>query len=281
MRFLLPADYDQIVQSISVAIVTFNEAHNLARTLESVSWVNEIVVVDSGSTDGTIELATNAGAFVFHEPWRGYGAQVNSALDHCSGDWILNVDADEVVSPFLALEIQNVLTAGSKHIGYTIPRKNNIFGRWMKHGGLYPDRKLRLFRRGMARLAEDTEPHATPKAVGNIGRLNGEIFHYQYPTLSSYIEHMNRYSTASVPLLVRRGKTSQAVFGFEWNAILNPITTFMYNYVFRLGFLDGREGLLFHLNHSLYVNWKYVKAWKREKSNISEKTPGPSDPFFD
>ena len=247
---------------LSVAIVAMNEAANLARTLASVTWANEIILIDSGSTDNTVELARSFGAKVYHEAWKGYGGQVNSALDKCAGPWILNLDADEEVTPALAAEIQALLKGSQQHNAYTVPRLNQIFGRWMRHGGLYPDRKLRLFRKGTARLAEDTEPHATPKTSNKTGKLNGDLLHYQYPTLAIYIDHMQSYSSSSVPLMIRRGKTSATALAFYCNTILNPLATFVYNYVLRAGFLDGREGLLFHLNHSLYVQWKYGKAWK-------------------
>ncbi len=250
-----------MTNKLSVAIVAHNEAENLARTLASVTWADETVLVDSGSTDGTLEIAGEYGAIVYQESWKGYGGQVNSALDKCTHPWILNLDADEVISPDLALRIRDLLTGTPEFDGYTIARLNLIFGRWMRHGGLYPDRKLRLFRRGFARLREDTEPHATPKPNGPVGHLDGgDLLHYQYPTLDAYIEHMHRYSTASIPLMVSRGKTSRTTVAFVRNTVVNPALTFLYNYFFRLGFLDGREGLTFHLNHALYVNWKYVKA---------------------
>lgn len=250
-----------MTNTLSVAIVAHNEAENLARTLSSVTWADEIVLVDSGSTDATLDIAREYGATIFEESWKGYGGQVNSALDKCTHPWVLNLDADEVVTPELALKIQTLLAGSPPFEGYTVPRLNQIFGRWMRHGGLYPDRKLRLFRRGFARLREDTEPHATPKPRGPIGQLDGgDLLHFQYPTLDAYIEHMHRYSTASVPLMIARGKTSQTTLAFLRNTIVNPVLTFVYNYFFRLGFLDGAEGLTFHLNHALYVNWKYVKA---------------------
>jgi hypothetical protein len=132
----------------------------------------------------------------------------------------------------------------------------------MRHGGLYPDYKLRLFRRGHARLREDTEPHATPKTTEPAGKLKHHMLHYQYPTFTYYIEHMQRYSTATIPLFLRKGRTSVSFFAFVVNTVLNPAFTFIWNYICRGGFLDGREGLVFHLNHSIYVNWKFVKAWK-------------------
>ena len=186
---------------------------------------------------------------------------MNSAIDKCASPWVFSLDADEVMTPELVSEIGTLLAGQPKFPAYMVPRLNLIFGRWMRHGGLYPDRKLRLFQQGTARLPEDTEPHATPKWNGPTGKLRSNLLHYQYPTLSIYIDHMNRYSSASVPLVLRRGKTSRALPGFLFNVVLNPTATFFYNYLIRLGFLDGREGLLFHLYHSGYVSWKYAKAW--------------------
>ena len=267
---------------LSIAIVACNEAGYIRRTLESVKWADEIVVLDSGSTDGTLEIAEQYGAKIYHRAWEGYGRQVNRALDLCTCPWILNLDADEEVSPALAVEIQKFLKK-PEFEAYWIPRLNRIFGRWMRHGGQYPDYKLRLFRQGVARLQEDTEPHATPKTTVACGKLSGDILHYQYPTLDAYIEHMNRYSTATVPLLTKRGKVSRSTVSFIANTVLNPVFTFAYNYVFRRGFLDGREGLLFHLSHSVYVNWKYVKAWKAEGAPVKTHSDMPplAKPFWD
>ena len=251
-------------------MVAMNEAANIGRTLESVKWADEIVVIDSGSTDETLDIARRYGATIFIEPWKGYGGQVNSALDKCSHPWILNVDADEVVTPELASEIQALLRNEPELPAYWVPRLNNIFGRWMRHGGQYPDYKLRLFKQGAARLREDTEPHATPKTIQPTGKLKHDLQHYQYPTLRSYIDHMQSYSSSSVPLVLRRGKTSQSLNQFLLNTFLNPVFTFVYNYVLRGGFLDGREGLVFHLNHSIYTNWKFVKAWESAGRNSDQ-----------
>ncbi|HEX4156242.1 MAG TPA: glycosyltransferase family 2 protein [Acidobacteriaceae bacterium] len=247
---------------LSVAIVAKNEAKNLARTLEGVAWAEEIVLIDSGSTDETVEIARRYGAVVYVEAWKGYGGQVNSALDKCTHPWILNLDADEVVTPELGEEIRELLREEPALEAYTVPRLNLIFGRWMRHGGLYPDRKLRLFRRGAARLQENTEPHATPKTSVLAGELKHNLLHYQYATLAMYVDHMNKYSTASVPLVLRRGKDGRSLVPFLANTVLNPALTFLYNYVIRGGFLDGREGLLFHVNHAIYVSWKFAKAWE-------------------
>jgi hypothetical protein len=148
-----------------------------------------------------------------------------------------------------------------KYNAYWIPRLNLIFGRWMRHGGFYPDRKLRLFQRGAARLSEGVGPHSTPQFAGPKGKLKGDMLHYAYPSMNIYLEHMNRYSSEIAGLLEKRGRTSKSLPAFLWNAVANPAATFIYNYFFRLGFLDGREGLLLHLNHSVYIHWKFIKAW--------------------
>ena len=248
--------------TLSVAIVTLNEEANLPRTLASVRWADEIVVVDSGSSDRTCEIARGYGARVVVESWRGYTAQKNYALELCAKDWILSLDADEEVSPELVEEIRAVLaggmSAGGYFDGYSMPRRNLFLGRWMKHGGFYPDPKLRLFRRGQA-YSTGRDPHDRfeMKESKRAGRLKGALIHHTYPTLNLYLEHMNRYSSVwnRVP-----GTVAQK---FSINAIvLRPLFTFIYNYCLRLGFLDGREGLLLHMYHAGYVSWKYAKGWE-------------------
>ena len=252
---------------LSIAILTCNEAANLGRTLESVAWADELIVVDSGSTDETLAIARRYNARIYVEPWKGYGGQMNSAIDKCTSPWVFSLDADEVFTPELSSEIRELLAGEPKYRAYTVPRLNLIFGRWMRHGGLYPDRKLRLFQQGTARLREDTEPHATPKWDGPIGSLRSDLLHYQYPTIAGYIEHMDRYSTASVRLVLRKGKTGRSLPAFLLGVVINPLATFVYNYFCRLGFLDGREGLLLHLYHAGYVSWKYSKAWEAARAN--------------
>lgn len=255
--FILPS----MRNTLSVAMIAMNEEANLPRTLESVRWADEIVIVDSGSTDRTIEIAQSFGAKTSYHAFGGHGEQKNVALDLCTSEWTLLLDADEVLSPELQKEIQELLAGEPKYAAYWIPRLNLILGRWMRHGGFYPDRKLRLFRRGAARLSEGVGPHSTPQFAGPAGRLKHDLLHYAYPDLNSYLEHMNRYSTEIGGLLHKSGRNSRSFPVFVWNAVLNPAATFIYNYFFRLGFLDGREGLLLHLNHSVYIHWKFAKAW--------------------
>ena len=275
---------------LSVVIITFNEEANIERTLQSVQPLvangkGEIIVVDSGSTDRTVEIAKSFGAKVFVEEWKGFAAQKNSAIDKATGDWILSLDADEELErdlPGLILYVteeprphpkQELLTAMGMALpkadvnGCWIRRRNKFMGRWIEHGGFWPDPKLRLFRRGAGRF-ESRRVHEDVHVEGKTGRiLSGAIIHHSYPTLSDYVEHMNRYSSLGAEMVTAKGKVR---FSFI-NIALRPLFTFIYNYLFRLGFLDGREGLLLHLYHAVYVSWKYAKAWElsRQKKTLS------------
>jgi len=290
-----------------VVVITHNEEANIGRTLASVQPLiadgkGEIIVVDSGSTDRTVEIAESFGAKVFIEEWKGYAAQKNSAIDKAAGDWILSLDADEELEPSLAVQVsclfpvsrdealvrareespttreslrEAIKLAKDKGMlakatavgggvmiavnGYQISRKNEFLGRWIKHGGFWPDPKLRLFRRGMARF-EDRAVHEDARLIEGMPlRLKSAILHHSYPTLADYIDHMNHYSSLGAEMAVAKGRRS---FGLFNNIVVRPLATFIYNYFFRLGFLDGREGLLLHLYHAVYVSWKYAKAWE-------------------
>ena len=252
-------------KTLSVAIISHNEEANLERSLGSVAWADEIVVVDSGSTDRTAEIARSFRVRFFLEEWKGFAAQKNSALEKCRCDWILSLDADEALSDELAKEIWKLLEGSPPLDGYAMPRRNLFLSKWMRHGGFYPDPKLRLFRRGAAEF-EARPVHETVHFVGQAGRLQGALVHYAYPTLVDYIAHMDRYSSLGAETAITEGKAGKALPRFLVNVVLNPAATFVYNYIFRLGFLDGREGLLLHLYHSVYVSWKYAKAWERTRS---------------
>jgi glycosyltransferase involved in cell wall biosynthesis len=248
--------------SLSVVIITSNEESNLGRTLESVRPLvadgkGEIIVVDSGSTDRTVEIAKSFGARIFIEEWKGYAAQKNSAIDKAANNWVFSLDADEEISPRLAEDIAALLRTPSRPSGFFIPRKNMFLGRWIRHGGFWPDPKLRLFDRTSGRF-EDRAVHETIKFRALTAELVSPIIHHSYPTLSDYIEHMNRYSSLGAEMVAAEGKVRFSVI----NIVFRPLATFIYNYFFRLGFLDGREGLLLHLYHAVYVSWKYAKAWE-------------------
>jgi glycosyltransferase involved in cell wall biosynthesis len=271
--------------TLSVVIITYNEEANLGRTLESVKPLvadgrGEIIVVDSGSTDRTVEIAKSFGAKVFVEEWKGYAAQKNSAIDKAEGDWILSLDADEEMDSELVEELLGrqgnpgspgtgarewCLTLSHAKpstlkapLGFYVRRKNYFLGRWMRWGGFWPDPKLRLFRKGSGRF-ENRAVHEDVQVDGPTRLVPyGALVHHSYPTLSDYIKHMNRYSSLGAEMIVAKGKVGFSLI----NIVLRPLATFVYNYFFRLGFLDGREGLLLHLYHAAYVSWKYAKAWE-------------------
>jgi glycosyltransferase involved in cell wall biosynthesis len=262
---------------LSVVLITHNEESNLGRTLESVKPLvrdgqGEIIVVDSGSTDRTVEIAKIYEAKVFVEPWKGYAAQKNSAIAKATGDWILSLDADEELSHGAVQVVERVLGPDSQKYatiaGVWFPRRNHFLGRWMRHGGFYPDRKLRLFRRGQAEFSARAV-HETVSTSGRTAVADQDfklddvaLIHHSYPTLSDYIDHMNRYSSLGAEMAVAEGRTGFSAI----NIAVRPLVTFVYNYFFRLGFLDGREGLLLHLYHAVYVSWKYAKVWELARS---------------
>ena len=255
---------------LSVVLITHNEESNIARTLRSVAplvadGAGEILLIDSGSTDHTIEIAKSFAAKVFEEPWKGFAAQKNSAIDKASGDWVFSLDADEELSPEAQDFMWHFLArpASAQPAGVLFSRRNHFLGRWIRRGGLYPDKKLRLFRRGNGRF-ENRLVHEdialTPGLkIEDPGAI--DLIHHAYPTLSGYIDHMNRYSTLGAQMAVEAGRPSGPI-----NLVLRPLATFLYNYIIRLGFLDGRAGLLFHLNHAAYVFWKYAKVWEAAHS---------------
>jgi len=252
---------------LSVVIVTLNEEETLARTLASVAWAEEIVVVDSGSTDRTAEIARSYGARVIEREWPGFAAQKNYAIAQCSGTWVLSLDADEELTPELQQQIQTLLTSNPPVDAFYLKRRNYFLGRWIRHGGFYPDAKLRLFRRNTTNSM--LTPRFTERAVhetiafnGKAGTMDFDLIHHAYPTLTHYIEHMNRYSSLGAEILAARGRTSSSWIAFVLNVWVVPQYMFQWNYFFRLGFLDGREGLLLHLYHAVYTSWKYAKAWE-------------------
>ena len=244
--------------SVSIAIVTKDEELNIRRTLESVKWADEIVVVDSGSTDRTCDIAREFGAKVFSEEWKGFAAQKNSAIEKCTSDWVVSLDADEELLPECSVEMRSIDTnpQGSFN-AYLIRRRNFFMNRWLKHGGAYPDSKVRFFKRSKA-MFKERAVHEVMENEGTLGELKGDMNHYAYPTLTLFTEHMNRYSTLGAEVVAAKGRTRFDVI----NIVVTPVFRFVYNYVFRGAFLDGREGLLFHLYHSVYISWKYAKAWE-------------------
>jgi glycosyltransferase involved in cell wall biosynthesis len=254
--------------TLSVAIVTFNEEANLARTLATVAWADEIVIVDSHSTDRTPEIALSFNAKFITRDWPGFAAQKNFAISMCKGDWILSLDADEELSPELRQDMQDVLSVANAPDAFYLKRRNLFLGRWITRGGFYPDAKLRLFRRTPGSLPGFTERpvHEVIHFNGSTGTLNTDLIHHAYPTLTDYIEHMNRYSELGAEILIAKDRTSRSLIAFAFNIALVPALTFIKNFIFRAGFLDGREGFLLHLYHAVYTSLKYAKAWEKAQS---------------
>ena len=246
--------YHQPLMKISAAIITFNEERNIARVLESLRCCDEIVVVDSGSTDRTIELATKLGARVLDAAWRGYAGQKNYASEQCENDWVLSLDADEAVSEALEGEIWQIKKNGPEFDAYTMPRMAQYLGRWILHSGWYPDRKVRLFDRRRARWVGDYV-HESVVVDGRIGHLNANLLHFTCNSLSEHLKTMDRYTTLAAEQLVDQKKR----IGWKQLAI-EPPWTFFRSYILQRGFLDGVEGLAIAYMAALYNFLKYAKA---------------------
>lgn len=248
---------------LSVTMITLNEEVNIRRTLESVQWADEIVVLDSGSTDRTVEICREFTDKVYHQDWLGFGRQKNAAIDKANGDWILSLDADEPVEPELAAEIREIIGSPGANEGYQVPRKTFFLGKWIRHGGWYPDYNLRLFRKGKGRF-EERKVHEAIRVDGLVGHTRNAILHYAYPDLASYLSTINKYSSLAVDVMTEKGISPVQT---TWlNLVFRPVFTFFLKYFFRLGFLDGKHGLVLNIFHSYYVFAKYAKAWEFTKS---------------
>ena len=239
---------------ISAAIITYNEERNIARVIESLRCCDEIVVVDSGSSDRTVELANKLGARVIESGWRGFAGQKNFATERCENDWILSLDADEALSEALEGEIWQIKKNGPEHDAYTMPRMAQYLGRWILHSGWYPDRKVRLYDRRKAKWIGEGV-HESVTAYGSVGHLHASILHFTCSSLSEHLKSMDRYTTLAAEQLV-----DQRV-DIGWTHLaLDPPWTFFRTYVLQRGFLDGAEGLAIAYMAALYTFLKYAKA---------------------
>jgi len=239
---------------ITATIITLNEERNIARALESLRCADEILIVDSGSVDRTVELAQNLGARVIEAGWLGYAAQKNRAAEEAQNDWILSLDADEVLSEALEAEIWNLKKAGPQFDAYTMPRLARYLGRWILHSGWYPDRKIRLYDRRKAKW-EGEFVHESVQSHGHIGHLDSNILHYTCDSLSEHLKTLDRYTTLAAQELAARKIKVPLV-----RVILYPAWTFLKTYVGQRGFLDGFEGLLIAYMATFYTFLKYSKA---------------------
>jgi glycosyltransferase involved in cell wall biosynthesis len=244
---------------ISACVTTLNEERNIARCLRSVAWCDEVVVVDSLSADRTVELAREFTDRVYQHEWLGYIGQKNLCMDFARYPWVLFVDADEEVSPELRDEILAELSRHDGRIaGYEFPRMVCYLGRWIRHGEWYPDYKLRLFRKDAGR-SEGREPHDRVVVDGPVKRLRSPLRHYTYDDLRDHLDTINRFSTITAREKYKAGARSRWV-----DLFFRPWARFLKAYVLRLGFLDGRRGLIIALFSAFDVCAKYAKLWERD-----------------
>jgi glycosyltransferase involved in cell wall biosynthesis len=247
---------------LSVILITKNEAQRIGPALASVAFADEIVVVDSGSTDGTQQLAEAAGARVLQtSDWPGFGRQKQRALDAARGSWVLAIDADEWLDDELAAAVRAVVARpvdAQSPAGYETSRLSAFCGRWMRHGGWYPDRGLRLFQRGRARFSEDLV-HERVIVDGPLARLPGLLLHDSIPTLADAIDKMNRYSGGRAKDLLAKGRR-----GGLGTAVGHGLWAFVRTYLVKRGFLDGRIGFVLAVHNAETSYYRYLKMWLDE-----------------
>ncbi|MBC8284063.1 MAG: glycosyltransferase family 2 protein [Nitrospinae bacterium] len=258
------------MEKLSVTIITKNEEENIGRSLESLKWVDEIVVVDTNSSDRTVEICRQHTDQVFNETWHGYGKQKNICAAHAKNRWILNIDADEVVTPESAEEIQKVLQEGPQHPVYHLPRKNYFGDRWVRFGGWYPDRILRLYDKEKIAFSE-SQVHERLTPDNNAGSLKHPLIHYSYRDYEDYIKRQDRYSTLYAQEKMAKG------FRANWmHLYLRPPLTFIKNFVLKKGFMDGFLGLFLAKNSAIYTHQKYAKTRSfKNSSPLEEDHPSP------
>lgn len=249
---------------LSVIIITHNEELNIAPCLASVQWADEIVVVDSQSTDRTVELASKYTSRVHVRPWMGYAEAKNYALAQTATDWVLWLDADERVTPELAKEIQQVVQQNRTGlVGYSFPRRAYFLGKWIKHCGWYPGRVVRLFRREAGTFS-DSLVHEHLILDGSIGELYHDLLHYTDERLDHYFNKFNRYTSLGAEELLSKRRSFRLV-----DLLVRPPVFFFKMYILRLGFLDGIPGLILCVLSSCYVFTKYAKLWERSRLLVS------------
>jgi glycosyltransferase involved in cell wall biosynthesis len=248
--------------SLSVIVITKNEAASIEACLASVPFASEWIVVDSGSTDDTRDIARRLGARVVETAdWPGFGPQKNRALAEARGDWVLSLDADEQVSPRLAEQIRAVVQGGEERgaVAYTLSRLSSFCGQWMRHGDWYPDHVLRLFRRGQAQFSNDLV-HESVQCSGKVGHLDGHLLHDSMPSLEECLDKMNRYTSGRARDQRRAGKR-----GGLAAAIGHGLWAFVRSYLVRGGLLDGRMGFIVAFSIAEGTYYRYLKLWMLER----------------
>ncbi|MDO8412827.1 MAG: glycosyltransferase family 2 protein [Gallionellaceae bacterium] len=248
--------------SLSVIIITKNEAANIRACLESVTWADEIIVVDSASQDDTVAICREFTPLVYNHDWPGFGAQKNRALSYASKEWILSLDADERVTPELRHHIVSAMTA-AQHDGYYLPRRSQFCGKFIRHCGWYPDYVLRLFKRGKGAFSNNLV-HESVVLDGTIGKLSEPLLHYSYRTEADVQRKVEHYATAAAVQMFQAGKVAS-----RFDAPLRAGWAFLRTYGLRLGFLDGQAGYAIACMNLRTTYLKYRKLEALSKPKVS------------
>ena len=243
--------------SVSATIITLNEEANIERCLNSLQWAAEVVVVDSGSTDRTLEICQVFGARVVRTPWLGFGRTKQLAVEHASNDWIFSIDADEQVSPELEAQIKKVFSGQPEFNAYHIQRLSHYLGKPIRHCGWDRDRPLRLFRKDTG-VFNDKPVHESVEVDCETSLLSGPLLHYPYPSVFSHLEKMNRYTELAADEAVTAGKRATPM-----GATLRGVVKFFKMFILQSGFLDGRIGWALAKNSAFGVYLKYLKIWQK------------------
>lgn len=258
---------------LSVCIICHNESRNIRRCLESVLWADEVIVVDSFSTDDTVEIARHYTDWLYHRAWTGYADQKNHALFKARGDWVLSLDADEAVSPPLKEEILTEIGRPEAKDGYKIPRRSFYQGRWIRHSGYYPDRQLRLFRREKGRWVGG-RVHERVEINGEVGDLTHDLLHYPYKgVISGQLQTVDNFSGLMASDLYEKGKRFQIHL-----LLLRPLFKFFEVFLLKRGFLDGVPGLIIAGTSAYALFVRYVKLREIEEG-LGRQPSGPLEDF--
>lgn len=244
---------------ISATIICKNEVEKIRAALNSVRFCDEVIVVDSGSTDGTVEICRELADRVIENEWPGYIAQQNYATSLARGKWVLSIDADERATPELADEIKRVIQAEDAKDAYAVTRHVHYLGRWIDHCGWYPELRVRLFKNGRGEWA-GTEPHYDIVAKGPTGKLKGEIQHYTYDDLTDHIGRLNSFTTLLAREHDKRGRRATLM-----HLLVRPPLEFFKKYIIHAGYRDGVPGLIVSVSSAFYVFLKFAKLWERQK----------------
>lgn len=246
--------------SVTVTIITLNEAEHIAAAIDSAAWADEVIVVDAGSTDETVRIATERGARVTTRAWTGYVDQKNHAAAVARNDWIFSLDADERIPPALVSEIQQLLTVEPPRRGYRVPRVTFHLGRWIRTTDFYPDYQTRLYDRRAARW-QGHHVHESVRVNGGVGQLKHDLEHYSFRDLSDQVARLNHYTTLAARQMYEAGRRANA-----FDLLVHPAAAFLRNYLLRRGILDGGAGLVISLVNSYGVFLKFAKLWELQRA---------------